>query len=332
MAYNLWTALRRTAIGALCALGATALFDAGATAQTYPSKNITIVVPSPPGGGPDIWGRILADKLQARLGQTVIVENKTGAGGLTGAVAVARAPADGHTLLVSANTLGTASHIFKDGSGGLNINKELLPFINIGLSPAVIVVNADLGVKTLKDLVALAKTKPLTYGSSGTGTLLHMAGELFNQSAGIKLTHVPFRGFAQATTELLAGRVDVLFTGYSAVKQHVTEGGKLVLLGMITEDRFALAPKVPTIKEQGFKNVDAIGWYGVYAPAATPAAVIKKLNEEVNAILKMPDVQERAKALGLQIVGGSVESAHALYNRDDQVFGKVIKEAGIGQN
>lgn len=321
--------LIRFAVAALCALTGAAAFSATSLAQTYPSKPITIVVPSPPGGGPDIWARIIAEKLQVRLGQNVIVENRPGAGGLTGAVMVARAPADGHMLVVNANTLGTASHIFKDGSGGLDINKEILPFISLGISPAVIVVNTDLGVKSVQDLVTLAQSKPLTYGSSGTGTLLHMAGELFNQSAGVKMTHVPYRGAAAAITDLMGGRLDVLFTGYAAVKQHFTPGSKLIPLGIVLDKRSPQAPDVPTLEEQGVKNVHAIGWYGVYAAAATPQPIVDKLNQEINAILKLPDVEPRGEATGLTLTGGTIAEARALYARDYEVFGKIIKEQNI---
>jgi tripartite-type tricarboxylate transporter receptor subunit TctC len=324
----------RMAIGALCVLTGTAILAPSALAQTFPSKLMTMIVPSPAGGGPDIWARILAEKLQTRFGQTV-VENRPGAGGLTGASVVARAAPDGHTLLVGANTLGTAAHIFaRTGAGGVDVRKDLAPFVTLGISPAVIVVNTDLGVKSLHELVALAKRPPgLTYASSGTGTLLHMAGELFSQSAGIKMTHVPYPGFSQAITDLIGGRVDVLFTGYAAVAQHLKAGstGKLSALAMINKGRSALAPDIPTLEEQGYKNVDAIGWYGVYAPAATPPAVISKLNQDINAILKLPDVEERGVSTGLELTGGTPQEAAARYARDYEIFGKVIREAGITQ-
>jgi tripartite-type tricarboxylate transporter receptor subunit TctC len=325
----------RWAFAILCAFSMATL-PLRVFAQTYPTKLITIIVSTSPGGGPDIWARILAKALQTRLGQSVIVENRTGGGGLTGAVAVARAVPDGYTLLMCANTLGTAAHIFGTaGTGGVDVNKDLTPLITLGISPAVIVVKSSLGVKSLDGLVALAKRPPgLTYASSGTGTLLHMFGELFNRSAGIKMIHIPYPGFPQAMEDLIGGRVNVLFAGYAAVGQYLNadDPDKLIALAIVNHGRSPLAPEIPTLDELGYKNVDAIGWYGVYAPTGTPPAVIAKLNQEINAILKLPDVRARGVSTGLEITGGAPEDAAARYARDYEVFGKIIKEAGIAQH
>ena len=235
-----------------------------------------------------------------------------------------------------ANTLGTAAHIFgTGGAGGVDINKDLTPFVTVGISPAVIVVKSSLGVKSLDELVALAKRPSgLTYASSGTGTLLHMFGELFNRSAGIKMIHIPYPGFSQAIEDLLGGRVDVLFAGYAAVAQHLNayDPDKLIALAIINKGRSPLAPEIPTLAELGYKNVEAVGWYGVYAPTGTPPAVISRLNEEINAILKLPDVKASGVSTGLEITGGTAEDAAARYAEDYEVFGKVIKEAGLAQH
>jgi tripartite-type tricarboxylate transporter receptor subunit TctC len=305
-------------------------------AQTYPTKLITIIVPTPPGSGPDIWARILAANLQTRLGESVIVENRAGGGNLTGASAVARAAPDGYTLLVCANTLGVAAHIFgTGGTGGVDVNKDLTPFITLGISPAVIVVKSSLGVKSLDELVALAKRPPgLTYASSGTGTLLHMHGELFNRSAGIKMIHIPYPGFSSAIGDLIGGRVNVLFAGYAAVAQYLNtnDPDKLIALGIVNEGRSPLAPEIPTLDELGYKNVNAIGWYGVYAPTGTPQTVIAKLNLEINAILKLPDVKAHGASTGLEITGGTPEDAAARYAMDYEVIGRIIKESGLAQH
>jgi tripartite-type tricarboxylate transporter receptor subunit TctC len=325
----------RWAFAILCAFSMTTL-PLRVFAQTYPTKLITIIVPTSPGSGPDIWARILARNLETRLGQSVIVENRAGGGNLIGAAAVARAAPDGYTLLVCANTLGTASHIFgTGGTGGVDVNKDLTPFITLGISPAVIVVKSSLGVKSLDGLVALAKRPAgLTYASSGTGTLLHMFGELFNRSAGIKMIHIPYPGFSQAIEDLIGGRVDVLFAGYAAVAQYLKadDPDKLIALGIINQGRSSLAPEIPTLGELGYKNVDAIGWYGVYAPTGTPPALITKLNQEINTILKLPDVKALGVSTGLEITGGTPEEAAARYTRDYEVFGQIIKEAGIAQH
>ena len=327
--------LSRRAFAILCTFSMTTL-PLRVLAQSYPTKLITIIVPTPPGSGPDIWARILAGNLQTRLGQSVIVENRTGGGNLIGAAAVARAAPDGYTLLMCANTLGAAAHIFgTGGTGDVDVNKDLTPFITLGISPAVIVVKSSLGVKSLDELVALAKRPPgLTYASSGTGTLLHMLGELFNRSADIKMIHIPYPGFSQAIEDLIGGRVNVLFAGYAAVAQYLkaNDPDKLIALGIINQGRSPLAPEIPTLDELGYKNVDATGWYGVYAPTGTPPAVIAKLNQEINAILKLPDVKARGVSTGLEITGGSAEDAASRYAMDYEVFGKVIKEAGIVQH
>ncbi len=332
MAMNLRTSGFRFVAVAFCAFAATVTMAKNSSAQTYPSKTITLVVPSPPAGGPDIWARIIADKLQSRLGQNVIVDNRPGVGGLTGARIVAQSSPDGYNLLVTANTLGTAALIFKKDIGGLDVNKDITPFISLGLSPVVMVVNQKLGVSNIKELVALAKKPPgLTFASSGVGTLLHMAGELFNESAGIKMTHIPYPGAAQAINDLIGGRVDVLFTGYAAVAPQLNGDGpnKLIALGMVNHGRSALAPSIPTFEEQGYNGVDAIGWYGVYAPTGVPQDIINKLNTEINAILKLPDVQKRGVETGLDITGGTQQEAVALYKKDYDVFSKVIEKAGI---
>jgi tripartite-type tricarboxylate transporter receptor subunit TctC len=325
----------RRAFSVLCAFSITTS-PLRAVAQTYPAKLITIVVPTTAGGGPDIWARILAAKLQARLGQSVIVENRNGGGGLVGAFAVARAAPDGYTLLLCANTLATAAYILgTGGTDGVDVNRDLTPFITLGISPAVIAVKSSLGINSLDDLVALAKRPPgLTYATSGTGTLLHMFGELFNRSAGIKMIHIPYPGFPQAIEDLIGGRVDVLLAGYAAVAQYLKAEGpnKLIALGIVNRGRSPLAPEIPTLDELGYKNVDAIGWYGVYAPTGTPPAVIAKLNHEINAILMSPDVRARGESTGLEITGGTPEDAAARYAEDYEVFGKVIKEAGIAQH
>jgi tripartite-type tricarboxylate transporter receptor subunit TctC len=327
--------LGRWALTVLCAF-ALATLPLRALAQPYPTKRITIIVPTSPGSGPDIWARILAENLKTRLGQTVIVENRPGGGNLIGAVAVARAAPDGYTLLVCANTLGTAAHMFGAGGiGGVDVSKDLTPFITLGISPAVIVVKSSLGVKSLDGLVALAKRPPgLTYVSSGTGTLLHMFGELFNRSAGIKMMHIPEPGFSQAIEDLIGGRVNVLFAGYAAVAQFLKadDPDKLIALGIINHGRSPVAPEIPTLDELGYKNVDAVGWYGVYAPTGTPPAVIATLNQEINAILKLTDVKARGVSTGLEVTGGTAEDAAARYVKDYEVFGKVIEEAGIAQH
>lgn len=321
--------MRRTFVARCLGLAA-ALIVSAAHAQGFPAKPVTIVVPFPPGAGPDFAARAIGEKLSPRIGQPVIVENRPGVGGFVGANAVAKAPADGHTLLLTPNTLMIAPHILPKGAGGgLNVLTDLVPVAPVGSTPMLLVANPQLGVKSAQELIALAKKSPgLAYASAGNGSPMHIGGELLKKSAGIDLLHVPYKGVAPAVTDTLGGQVKVLFVALGGVSQHI-KSGKLVPLAVVEQKRTPLLPEVPTLAELGYKDVVVDAWYGVLAPKGTPDAVVAKLNDELNAVLAMPEVKERLAGAGIEARGGTAAQLGAQTRDDYARYGKIVKEFGI---
>ncbi len=319
-------ALLATALGACTALA----WPSMALAQSFPSKTITIVVPFPAGGGPDVAARVLAEKLAPRLGQAVVVENKPGAGALLGAGTVARAAADGHTLLLTPNTLAISPHVLSaSANSNVNVQKDLVPVIAPATTPLALVANPQLGVKNLAELSALARTKTdLTYGSPGNGSPMHFAGEMFKKSTGQALLHVPYRGVAPSLNAALGGEVQLLFVALGGALPQI-KAGKLVPLAVVEHSRSSLLPDVPTASEQGVKDVEVAAWYGVFAPTGTPAAAINRLNQEINAALKLPDVRERFNGAGLEVLGGTPSRLADFMKADNQRYGSLARELRI---
>ena len=318
--------IRRAALGLILA----ATLPALSWAQTYPSKPVTLVVPFPAGGGPDLTARILAEKLSVRWGQSVVVDNKPGAGGLIGANGVAKSAADGHQLLLTPNTLVISPHVLPKGAGGgIDVMKDLIPVIAPASTPMVLVANPDLGVKSVPELIALAKRTPgMAYASAGNGSPMHFAGEMFKKSSGVDLLHVPYRGTAPALTAVLSGEVKLLYVGLGGVLQQV-KAGKLTALAVTEKTRTDILPVVPTATEQGVRNVVVNAWYGVFAPAATPAAVVTKINQDINDVLKMPDVRTRLIAAGIEVLGGPAQTLAEFMKEDDQRYGSIAREMNI---
>ena len=302
----------------------------GASAQTFPSRQISLVVPFPPGGGPDVAARVIAEKLAPRLGQPVVVENRPGAGALLGASAVARAAADGHTLLFTPNTMAISPHVLAPGAGGgVDVNKDLVPVIAPATTPLVLVASPSLGVANLKALLDLTRREQgLPYGSPGNGSPMHFAGEMFKRSAGVDLLHVPYKGVAPSLNAALAGEVKLLYTGVGGALQHI-KAGKLVPLALTEKSRSSLLPEVPTATEQGVSGVEVNAWYGVFAPAGTPAAAVQRLNQEVNAIIRMPDVRERLLGAGIEPLGGAPQVLADFMKTDAQRYGQLARELNI---
>lgn len=321
-------------LNALCAVGLVAvapLASAQAPAATpFPSKPIVIIVPNPPGGGPDVLARSLGEKLATRLGQPVVVENRPGASGMIGAAAVARAAPDGYTLMLSPNTVFSAPHVLPKGAGSqIDVLKDLAPVIQPTKGVMVMVANPSLGVKNAKDLVALVKKEPgLAYASAGNGSPMHIAGELFKKSAGVDMLHAPYKGIAPAISDVLAGHVKVTYGALGALGQHI-ESGRLVALGTAEAQRSPLMPNLPTLAEQGIPNVAVNAWYGVFAPKDTPTAVIDKLNAEINAVLQQPDMIARLKTTWEVPVGGTPQDLARAAKLEYDTTGKVVKEFNI---
>jgi tripartite-type tricarboxylate transporter receptor subunit TctC len=276
-----------------------------ALAQSYATKTVTIVVSYPAGGDTDALGRLFAEKLAPRLGQNVVVENKPGASGTIGNAYVAKAAPDGHTLLLTPSTISSALLVLKPGTGGAyDTVGDFTPVIKVGTQPLFFVANTASGIKSVKELVESAKAgKTASYGSPGSGSPMHILGEMFNKSAGIKIQQIPYRGSAPAVNDLLGGQIQWMPTTLGPVNQHV-KAGKMVVLAVADAKRSPLAPDVPTLAELGFKDAELDAWQGVMAPKGTPDAIVKQLNMHLNEIIKLPDVAARLKAIAVIPTGG----------------------------
>jgi len=317
-------------VGLLGSLVAATLSPTWVQAQTFPAKSVTIVVPFPAGGGPDLAARILAEKLAPKLGQAVIVENKPGAGALLGANAVAKSAPDGHTLLLTPNTMAISPHVLAPGAGGgVDVYKDLMPIIAPATTPLVLVANPQLGATNLKAaLEAARKTPGLPYGSAGNGSPMHFAGEMLKKSAKVDLLHVPYRGVAPSITAALSGEVKLLYVGLGGAVPNI-KAGKLVPLAVTEKARSSLLPDVPTATEQGVPNVEVNAWYGIFAPTGTPTAVVNRINTEINDILKMPDVRDKLMGAGIEVLGGTPQLLADFMKTDNQRYGSLAKELNI---
>ena len=303
-------------------------FAADGWAQAFPSKPIRLVIPFPPGGTPDIQGRMLTEKLAQRFGQPVVIDNRGGANGIIGMEIVARAPVDGYTMIMT--TVGTWSvhpYLYKLP---YDVLKDFAPIIHVATTPTVLVVHPSLPVKTVKDLIALARQKPgeINYGSVGVGGLFHISAELFSFMTKIKMTHVPYKGGALALSDLIGGHIHVMFNSTIVAAPHI-KSGKVRALATTGAKRAAVLPDLPTVAEAGVPGYEGSTWSAIGAPARTPRAVIERLNKEFNAVLQMSDIQERFAAGGSTVTGGTPEQFRDYLKSELAKFGKLVKEAGI---
>lgn len=316
----------RAAAGAILLLCAAT----ASLAQSWPAKPITLVVAYPAGGDTDAIARTYAEKLAQRLGQPVLVDNRPGASGMIGNAWVAKAPADGYTLLFTPSTFPIAQHVLKAGPGvAHDVVKDFTPIVKTGNIPVLMVTAPTSGIQNVAQLVAGAKAgKAFTYGTPGAGSPMHIAGELFNKDAGVAIAHAPYRGVAPVVNDTLGGHVSVGWITPGAVAGHIA-AGKLVPLAVAERHRTKLMPNVPTFLELGYRDMDVSAWMGLLGPKAMPAEVVQTLNRHVNEILKMPDVQARMAALGIEPVGGEPAVLARQIADDDQRFGKLVREFGI---
>ena len=303
-----------------------------AQAADWPDKPVRMVVPFGAGATADIMARIVADKLAAAIGQPVVVENRTGAGGNVGAALVARSDPDGYTLLLSGSpTHSVGPHLFKK----LNYEpmKDVPPVAMIAAGTNLLVVKPSLPVKTVKDLVALARSKPeqLTYSSAGIGTSGHLAAELLQKASGVVMRHVPFRSGAEAVTAVMSGEVDFMFFTLPALMQQV-EAGKLRAIAVTSLTRSRLLPNIPTVAEEGYPGFEALAWYAVFAPRGTPAAITARVGGEIKKILAMPDIEEKMLKLGVEPDYMNAEELTRYIEADSKKWGELIKQAGIAAN
>ncbi|WP_343735831.1 tripartite tricarboxylate transporter substrate binding protein [Acidovorax sp.] len=325
--------LSRSLSARLCAtflgLAAMGVPHGAVQAQTaYPAKPIRLIVPFPPGGGTDMIARAVAQKMADQNKWSVIVDNRPGAGGNLGVDAVAKADPDGYTLVMGqTSNLAINPTLYKKLP--YDPLKDLAPVALVSSSPIVMAVPVNSRFKTFADVVAASKGKPdaLTLGYSGNGTVAHLAGELAENAAGIQLRHIPYKGAAQAMTDLMGGQIDLYMSSVPTLLGHV-RNGKLKVIAITSAQRSAQLPDVPTLAESGFKGFEAVTWFGVLAPAGTPAAIVAQLNKAINQALKQPDVADKLRSEGGDILGGTSEQFAALLRTEVPRWSKIVKDSG----
>jgi tripartite-type tricarboxylate transporter receptor subunit TctC len=315
----------------LCGLAAVPLLAPGrafAQPAPWPAKPLRIMVGANAGGGTDIIARMLAEKLSASLGQQVIVENRPGASNTIAADLTAKAPPDGHTLLAATNTgQAIAPHLLKLGFDPI---RDIAPVALIVNVPNVLVVNPQVPATSVAELVALVRSRPgaFRYASSGVGSTQHIAGEAFAAATGTKMTHVPYKGSAQAHLDLMSGQIELMFDTTSSAMQHI-RSGKLKPLAVTTPRRSPELPELPTLAEAGVAGAEMSTWYGLFVTGGTPQPIVDRLGAEVTRILQMPDVQTRLRGLGGEPGTLTREQFAALNRAEYERFGRLIKDAGI---
>jgi tripartite-type tricarboxylate transporter receptor subunit TctC len=321
------TFTRRAALATLSSL---ALLGAGAAhAQAvYPSQPIKFIVPYPAGGATDALARMVAQKMQDSWQQSVVVENKPGAGGTIGANQVAKGPADGHTVLFTIVALLQQISLMKLPYDPI---KDFAPISRVAISPSVFAASTSLPVNNLAELVKLVKANPgkYSYGTYGPGTSAHLQGELLNMQTGTDLLHVPYQGAAPLITAMLGGQLSTAFLDAGSSRQHFP---KFKLLGVTGSERLSWLPNVPTLKEQGLNSYEPMGWFGLFLPVATPKPVVDKFSTEIQRILKLPDVREKIEAMGLIPGGDTQENFAKVIKADAEIYARIVRDAKITLN
>ena len=314
----------------ICAAAVAAFWVAGTAvaADNYPSRPVRMIVPYAPGGNGDIVARIVADGLTTRLGQQVVVDNRPGGSSIIGNELLAKAVPDGYTIGVIASTIAVLPSLMPKLP--YDTLKDLTPISLVGQTPQVLVVTPALGVNNLKDLIALAKSKPdyLNYGSTGVGSTAHMAGALLNLMAGIRMVHVPYKGTAQINAEVISGRLHVAIPSLTSSLPHI-RGGRIKPIGLTSTKRSDLLPDVPTVAEAGLPGYSAVIWNGAFAPSGTPKAILDRLSKDVAAAMRSPQAQKRYGALGAETIGSTPQEFDAFLRAEIEKYAKVIKASGM---
>jgi tripartite-type tricarboxylate transporter receptor subunit TctC len=319
---------RRHFVLAGLALAAVAAAPLGANAQAYPAKPITVIVPFAAGGTTDILARVIGQALNKELGQSVIVDNRAGAGGNIGAQLAAKAPADGYTLFMG--TVGTHAinqSLYKKLP--FDPVKDFAPLTRVAMVPNLLVAHPSKPYKTVKELIAYAQKNPgkVNFGSSGSGSSIHLSGELFNALAKVDMVHVPYKGSAPAVSDLIGGQIDIMFDNMPSAIQHV-RAGKLRPLAVTTAKRSPELPDVPTIAEAGVPGYEATSWFGMFAPAGTPAPVVAKLNGALVKVLADPDVKKKLAEQGAEPYSEKPEQFAEFIRKESAKWSKVVKDSG----
>ena len=304
----------------------------GVAAQAFPSRTVTIVVPFPPGAGPDLVARILGERLSVRLGQPILVDNRPGVGGIAGTAFAARAPNDGHTLAMVPNTVVIAPHVLPRAAVTIDILKDLAPVVQVVTNAMTLAVHPALGVKSVRELLDLARREPgLAYATGGNGSPMHIVGEIFKRSTGVDMQHVAYKGVAPSINDVIGGQVKVLWVPWGGAAPFV-RAGKLQALALADNRRSANAAGVPSMAELGYPEVISRGWVGLLAPTGAPASVIDLLNREINQLLQIEDVRLRLAAIGFDIVGGAPEVLAGEMRADFERYGRLVRELKIDIN
>jgi tripartite-type tricarboxylate transporter receptor subunit TctC len=317
---------RRAALAA-CAVLAWCGAASAATSDGYPNRPVRAVVPFAPGGAVDIVARVTAQKLGEAMGQTVVVDNRAGAGGTLGTDIVAKARPDGYTLLIG--SMGVAVNAVLYPKLPYDTLKDLAPVTMLAEQPNIVVVHPSVAAKSIRDLIALAKARPaqITYGSGGVGSNSHFATVLFLMMANVEMLHVPYKGLGPAITELVGGQVQMAVSNVSTALPHV-KAGRLRLLAVTTKKRFGLFPDTPTVDESGVPGYESSGWYALWAPARTPADIVSKLNAEVTRLLATPVMKEQLGAQGLEAIPSTPETFTKRLRAEIEQWRKVVKATG----
>jgi tripartite-type tricarboxylate transporter receptor subunit TctC len=296
--------------------------------DTWPARPLRFILPFPPGGGTDILGRLIAERLSANLGQPVVAENRGGAGGNVGTEAAARAAPDGYTIVLVAPSLAISPTLYAK----INYDpvKDFAPVSLVATVPNVMITQASVPAQSLQEFIAFAKSKPgaLNFGSGGAGTSNHLAGELFNLVTGARLVHIPYKGVNLAMQDVLAGNVHLVFIGIPAAAPHI-KAGKLRALALVASQRSSALPEVPTVAEAGLRDFEVTTWYGVLAPAGTPRHVVTRLNAELVKIMHSPELKEKLAATGTDPQTSTPEEFAAYIRSEIAKWGEVIRKAGV---
>ena len=297
-------------------------------AQSYPTKTLRVIVPFPAAGGTDIIAREVTNKLSSTLGWTIVVENKPGSGGNLGVDAAAKSPADGYTIALG-QTSNLAINPTLFSKMPYDSVKDLTPVVLVASAPLVLVVGADSPLKTLADVVSASKAKPasLNFASSGNGTVAHLASELFQKTAGVKFTHIPYKGAAQAATDVVGGQVQLYMSSVPTLIGHI-RSGKMRAIAVTSLSRVDDLPQVPTIAESGYIGFEAVTWFGFVAPTGVPKDIVMRLNTEINKALQAADVKKKLNDQGTDVLGGTPEQFGALIKSDLARWAPIIKESG----
>lgn len=320
--------MNRLLMSRVLAVATAMLAVTSASAQTYPERPVRLIVPFAPGGTTDMVARVVGSKLTELLGQTVVIDNKAGAGTIVGTENLARSRADGYNIMLATPDL-TINPALRP-TMPYNTLKDFVPIALIATYPMIMVTPGEQQLTSIAELLSQAKARPgqINFASAGYGTMPHLCAELFNSLAGVKMTHIPYKGNGPAIIDLLAGRVSVLFSGGPPVEPHV-KSGKLRMLGVTTSQRHATLPDVPTVAEAGVPGYEVTAWFGFIAPAGTPAPIVRRLNTEIGRALAAPEVREKLASLGATFSVSSPEAFRKLIDDEVAKWSRVVKEANI---